>query len=237
MARPVRVLLSCEHGGNQIPDEYTALFAPHCDILNSHRGYDMGALEMARAIADATTAPLFACETSRLLVDPNRSPWHHQLFSRYTRALSREQRHAIVQQYYAPYRAAIEQFIRRSIEENKAVLHLSIHSFTPVLDNEERQADIGVLYDPRRKREVHFAQRITQAFRESHPELRCRKNYPYRGISDGLPSFLRKVFDYEVYMGIELEFNQALFEHDRPQWDELAATLTRTLSTDFPARR
>jgi hypothetical protein len=35
-----------------------------------------------------------------------------------------------------------------------------------------------------------------------------RRNYPYRGTSDGLTRYLRTRFDDATYSGIELEINQ-----------------------------
>ena len=36
-----------------------------------------------------------------------------------------------------------------------------------------------------------------------------RRNYPYRGTSDGFPPYLRERFGKSSYWGIELETNQA----------------------------
>ena len=41
------------------------------------------------------------------------------------------------------------------------------------------------------------------------PALRVRRNYPYTGKSDGLTAYLRRRFDADRYLGIELEINQA----------------------------
>ena len=79
-------IISCEHGGNQIPPSYRRLFPGQRDLLDSHRGHDPGSLVMATALADAFRAPLAASTTSRLLVDLNRSIAHPQLFSAATRA-------------------------------------------------------------------------------------------------------------------------------------------------------
>ena len=41
-------LITCEHGGNRIPPRYRDLFAGCEALLQSHRGYDPGALTLAR---------------------------------------------------------------------------------------------------------------------------------------------------------------------------------------------
>jgi N-formylglutamate amidohydrolase len=74
-------LITCEHGGNRIPAPYRRLFRGRRALLDSHRGYDPGALAMARAMARAFRAPLVTSTISRLLIDLNRSIGHPHLFS------------------------------------------------------------------------------------------------------------------------------------------------------------
>ena len=68
---PPRLLVTCEHGGNQVPREYRPLFRGHGSLLRSHRGYDAGSLRMARELAGHFRATLLHSETTRLLVDLN----------------------------------------------------------------------------------------------------------------------------------------------------------------------
>ena len=44
----IAVVLSCEHGGNIVPDEFSELFRNASDVLESHRGLDPGALELLK---------------------------------------------------------------------------------------------------------------------------------------------------------------------------------------------
>jgi len=71
--REVGIVLSCEHAGHRVPAAYRALFRGHASVLKSHRGWDPGALDLARAIVVACNAPLLANTTSRLIVECNRS--------------------------------------------------------------------------------------------------------------------------------------------------------------------
>ena len=50
------LVITCEHGGNRIPAPYRDLFHAHQALLDSHRGYDSGALIMARALATSFAA-------------------------------------------------------------------------------------------------------------------------------------------------------------------------------------
>jgi predicted N-formylglutamate amidohydrolase len=42
------LVITCEHGGNRIPIRYTDLFKANPVLLNTHRGFDPGALSMAK---------------------------------------------------------------------------------------------------------------------------------------------------------------------------------------------
>src|SRR5690606_39328833 len=209
------------------------LFAAAADgILDSHRAYDAGAAEVAAALAERVGAPLFTGEATRLLVDLNRSIGHPRLFSELTRALPAAERTRIVERHYRPYRDAVERAVADAARRG-AVLHVSAHSFTPVLDGVERRADIGLLFDPRRAGEARFAAAWRAALRAVLPAgTVVRRNYPYRGVSDGFTTWLRKRFADDVYRGIELEVNQRrVGGADWPAYvDALAASLERALS-------
>ncbi|MBN2326643.1 MAG: N-formylglutamate amidohydrolase [Candidatus Omnitrophica bacterium] len=204
----MKLILTCEHGGNQIPPEHQSLFEGHEALLNSHRGFDLGALNAARRLADRFSAPLFYSTTSRLLVDLNRSRSHPHLFSEITKPLPTEVKEAILLNYYNPYRGDVEKAIGEAFGENKAALHISVHSFTPIWEGLERKADIGILYDPSRAKEKQFARRWQRKLREIHGDWVVRRNDPYRGKADGFVTHLRRRFSPHEYVGIELEINQ-----------------------------
>jgi predicted N-formylglutamate amidohydrolase len=83
-----------------------------------------------------------------------------------------------------------------------------MHSFTPVFDGAPRRADVGLLYDPRRAAERQWCGRWREALLGRRPELIVRRNDPYRGGADGLVTHLRRRFDADRYVGVELEVNQ-----------------------------
>ena len=207
-AAPPALVVTCEHGGNTIPAEYRPLFRGYRGALESHRGYDPGALLMARELARTYRAPLVASTVSRLLVELNRSPHHRALYSDRTRSLSPTEKARIVARYYDPYRQAVETRIRGYVRAGRRVLHVSSHSFTPVLDGETRETDVGILYDPKRALERELCTRWTALLAARIAPLRVRRNYPYRGYNDGLTTFLRRRFPERAYAGVEIEVNQ-----------------------------
>ena len=224
------LILSCEHGGNEVPPDYAPLFVDHEALLPTHRGWDLGALQLAREMAAFFDAPLFYSTTTRLLVDLNRSVGHRQLHSEATRALSLKHRRAIVAQHYRPHRDAIESEVARCIAAGQRVIHIASHSFTPELRGVVRQADVACLYNTQRPGERALAARWLTALGERRPDLRLRRNYPYNGKGDGLSSLLRKRHGPDVYVSIELEVNQRFVQEGGPAWDAVRADVLAALA-------
>lgn len=222
------LLLSCEHASNRIPREYRSLFRGCHSLLAGHRGYDPGALACARVMGRRLHAPLIASAYSRLLVDLNRSPGHRALFSARTRALPPEERRRLLACYYHPHRARVERWTESRVAAGHRVVHVAVHSFTPVLEGVARRADIGLLYDPSRRSEASLCRRWRDALRETTGGLTVRRNYPYRGMSDGLTRHLRGRFPATRYAGIELEINQNLLRRATAR-ERLAVLLAATL--------
>jgi predicted N-formylglutamate amidohydrolase len=204
-----KLIFTCEHGGNLIPDQYQKIFKDYQEILKTHRGYDPGALNLAQHLGKTLKAPLFYSVISRLLVELNRSLHHPDLFSPMTKALSDAGKKNIIENYYLPYRLEVENKISEFISKPEEVLHISVHSFTPVLNGQERNCDIGLLYDPKKKAESNFCKAWKLKIVKEKPPLKTRFNYPYKGISDGFTTYLRKKFT-ENYIGLELEVNQKI---------------------------
>ncbi len=209
-----RVVLTCEHGGNRVPARYAALFRGRSAraALDSHRGYDIGSLALAQALARRLNVPLIHSSVTRLLVEPNRSPGHGQLFSEFSVGLERDERQRLLDRYYHPYRDRVETAVRESLRQGRFVLHLSVHTFTPRLRGETRNVDVGLLYDPKRGAERRFCAEWKEVLRRTDTGLRIRRNFPYRGANDGLTTTLRRRFGPAQYLGIEVEVNQGLLD-------------------------
>lgn len=224
-------IITCEHGGNHIPTPYRPLFRGQRAILDSHRGYDPGAIKMAIDLAGAFDAPLVASTTSRLLVDLNRSIKNPHLFSPIVRRASTDTRTHIVEQHYRPHRRQAEDLVTQVVDRGDRAIHIASHSFTPELGGKVRHADVGLLYDPTRPCEAELCARWKRSITERAPELRVRRNYPYAGKADGLTSYLRLRFDDREYAGIELEVNQSIVSAGGRRWKALRRVLMDSLRT------
>ena len=229
MTRRLTLLVTCEHGGNRIPARYWPLFRKHRDALESHRGYDPGALTLARELAKAYGAELVFSTTSRLLVELNRSPHHRQVFSEISKTLPPEERERVIGRYYEPYREWVQAQVAGAIERGERVLHVSSHSFTPSLNGEVRRADVGLLYDPKRGAERALSAGWLTALRAAAPRLKVRRNYPYRGDADGLTTHLRRLHKDADYAGIEIEVNQKFALGDAEAFRGVRKVLIQTL--------
>jgi len=219
------ILFSCEHGGNGVPARYRRLFDGLHQVLRTHRGYDLGALRMARELSASFDAPIVASTVTRLLVDLNRSVGHPRLHAESVRRAPREERDRILAEHYLPYRAHVENLIRRAITRGRRVIHVAAHSFAPELNGRIRTADVGLLYDPGRIGERRSCARWKAALHEALPQLRVRRNYPYLGKDDGFFPLLRSRFRPSEYIGIELEINQAIVVGAPRGWAELRSAI------------
>lgn len=220
MAKAI-LILTCEHASNKLPAAFKKVVP--AEVLKTHRAYDIGAVQVFRKLVKFAK-PEFYCEGkfSRLFVDLNRTITNKSAFSDYLR--NNENAKAQATAYWNEYRATIEKFVQQNIgkdsrgnsgksAENKEaeIIHLGIHSFTPVLNGKVRNTDIGILYDPTRPQERAYANVIKDEIKRLYPAIKVRFNYPYKGTSDGLTTTLRKKFGPQ-YVGIEIEINQKFFQ-------------------------
>jgi predicted N-formylglutamate amidohydrolase len=227
-----RLILTCEHGGNRIPLRYARLFARASRVLQSHRGYDIGALRFARRLARRFRAPLYASTTSRLLADLNRSPRNPRCFSEFVAKLPRAEKLRILERHHRPHRERVERAIARFVRRGEPVLHIAVHSFTPVLAGEARRAEVGLLYDPAKPLERRLCAGWKAVLREVGPDLRVRRNYPYRGEADGIQTHLRRLFPARLYAGVELEVNQGVLGNPleaEPTLEQIERSLAHVL--------
>lgn len=233
-----RVIVTCEHGGCRVPREFRRLFRGRDRLLRSHRGHDPGALELARRISKALQAPLVYSDVSRLLIDLNRLIENDELFSIVTRPLSPKVKTRILRSHYFPYRRRVEDRIAALMASGGPILHLSIHTFTPIFRGQRRCADIGLLYDPSRRLEAGFCKRWRRAMTGADSALNIRMNYPYRGTADGLTTLLRRMpGSASRYAGVELEVNQRFPRRGGARWRAIQSLIVQSLRDVFDPRR
>jgi predicted N-formylglutamate amidohydrolase len=202
----MKIVLTCEHGGNKVPEHMQHLFSSNKQVLHTHKGLDLGALDLFNQLKPLADFSI-SSTTSRLLIELNRSLHHKNLFSEFSKTLSTSEKKELINFYYLVYRNKVENSVRNYIKEGNEVLHISVHSFTPILNSIERNCDIGVLYDSSNTNEKEFSRQFRKKVLEQNRHLNVRYNYPYLGKMDGFTTYLRKQFPCN-YVGIEIEINQ-----------------------------
>lgn len=175
-----RVLLTCEHASNALPEPWRW---PEPDrwIIDTHWAIDLGAAEVTRHLAQAMHAPAVLATFSRLLVDPNRPVPHPELFRKQADGhtvwlnhdLTHREQEARVEHFHSGYHAVVDQQLART----PRAMILSIHTFTPIYEaGPPRPMEIGVLFD----RDESLALQIADAL---HHEggWKVALNEPYSG--------------------------------------------------------
>jgi predicted N-formylglutamate amidohydrolase len=202
--KELSIILTCEHAGNQVPVRYRSVFENE-PALDSHRGWDLGALDITVGLSEALDIPCFVHHTTRLLVDINSSIGSNQLFSEFSQPLGDEDKQLLLDKYYFPYRLRVENAIAMT---SKPVLHLSVHTFAPVSENVEHTADIGILVNLEREFERGISEKLSSVLKDSLPSYSVRQHVTSNGTADRFTTYLRTRFSDEEYAGIEIEVNQ-----------------------------
>lgn len=226
-----QVVVTCEHASRAIPRELRDLGLPAA-VRASHRAWDPGAAEVAKALAAELDAPLHLGKWSRLVVDLNRNPRNAWIIARRLdgadvpgNQIDDGARTWRIAKYWSPWRKAAQADIVAAAARGVA-LHVSVHSFTPELHGIVRPNDVGLLHDPDRGWEVDLCDEIKPHFAAAG--LSVRRNFPYFGNTDGFASHLRHELAPKDYVGIEIECNQRVVV-DREGQQRVAKALIAAL--------
>lgn len=228
-------LITCEHASAAIPEPYVPVLGEFVARCEAHQLSDTGTAEIGTFLGKLLDAPVFSGKHSRLLVDLNRSLTNPSLFSPPIRELPDKERARILLDYYYPFRHEVLGALERLSTETKPIFHISVHSFTPVFHGEKRRADYGILFDPSREWERKISELWLYYLSAAEPERISLPNYPYQGVSDGHVTTLRRVYRRQPYIGIEIEFNQALPLIQKPE--HFARLFVKTLQRALTNKR
>ncbi len=152
------LLVVCDHASNAVPDELNQLGMSD-EHLCRHIAWDIGALGVAKALAERFNAELIHCGTSRIAIDANRAPESPDLILDRSdgvhvpgnQALTERERQRRLNTYFRPYHQTIRQALDQRIARGERPLLLAIHSFEPVMTGIARPWPIGVLWKLERK--------------------------------------------------------------------------------------
>jgi len=143
------ILILCDHASSAVPADIDLGIDP--ELLTRHIAVDIGAAAVSGAMAAQLGAPAILATVSRLVIDLNREPDRLGLIPHSSDG------HAIpgnddvdravrIARFHAPY----HRLIAGTIRANRPKLIVSVHSFTPRLeqhDGADRPWEIGILYN------------------------------------------------------------------------------------------
>ena len=147
------VLILSDHSGCWIPDDLNNLGLPK-EEYRRHIGWDIGATDMTRRLAQKLDAVAILNHVSRLVIDPNRYPGTPTSIPEVAdgtvipgnQALSDEERKRRIRLSFIPYHRMIARQIVRIRKRADIPLIIAMHSFTPTMQREWRPWHAAVLY-------------------------------------------------------------------------------------------
>ena len=178
------IVLLCEHAGNAIPAALGDLGVSR-EVIESHRGWDIGAQSVARGVAERLRAPLVIQNYSRLVLDCNRPPESDLSVPAISdrvavpgnATITAEARARRIDEIFRPMDAALNRLFNR--HPRRAAF--SIHSFTPRLNGTDRPWHAGFLS----RAQCGVGSELKHQIARHRPELVLAVNEPYQIDSNG----------------------------------------------------
>ncbi|WP_417516593.1 N-formylglutamate amidohydrolase [Minwuia sp.] len=224
------VLITCEHAGRETPSALGDMGVPATD-WGRHIAWDIGALDLARAVSDRLDARLIAQRYSRLVIDCNRAHISPELVPTASDGtaipanadLSDADRTARIAAIHTPFHDRIA----AEIERQRPALIFAVHSFTPHMNGADRPWHAGFLAN----RMPEAAEAMVRISAGRAPYFRFALNEPYtvddvsdytlpvHGEQNGIPHALVEIRNDQLASDAGIEF-----------WaDHLAGVLTEWL--------
>ena len=202
------LIITVEHASNHVPAEVD--LGVDREVLESHVAWDPGTKAIGELLSRGLDAPLLLGQATRLVADLNRSAHNREVVPEIAfgvpvpgnQRLDEAGRAERIARYHAGYWKQARAWVEERMTA-RPVLHLSIHSFTPVLHGVERPMSLGVMYDPARPLENPLAEALIGALRQRRIET--ADNGPYDGRADALVTSLRREHPENRYAGIQIE--------------------------------
>ena len=184
-----KLVLVCDHASKRVPRCLDNLgLTP--EQLDDHIGWDPGAADVARLLSKNIDAPLILSGYSRLVIDCNRPLQSSQSIPAQSadvlvpgnQNITDEDRAWRVNSLFTPYHNAINQLL--ADRKNRRTIFLSVHSFTPMLNGQQRPWNIGISF----WRDQTLAKLLIHAL----------KKYDDIVVGDNEPYAIDTEFDYAI---------------------------------------
>ncbi len=232
-------IIVVDHAGARIPRRLANLGLPDSE-LQRHIAWDIGALSVARRVAQALDAPLLAQNYSRLVIDCNRDPKVASSIPRISElreipgnvGLSAAQSAARRREIFDPYHRRIGELLdQRQASARRAIL-VAQHTMTDVYKGERRPMHAAVLYN----RDRRFAGAVLQMLRRER-DLIIADNEPYF-VSDETDYTIPHHAEARSLLHVEIEIRQDLVREEagQAQWASRIARVLQDAERGFDAQ-
>jgi predicted N-formylglutamate amidohydrolase len=220
-----------DHASRRIPRALGDLGLPP-DQLERHIAWDIGALGVARRMAEALHAPLIAQNYSRLVIDCNRDPAvatsiptigeHIEIPGNI--GLTAEGVAARRAEVFEPYHRRVSALLDERAAAGQPTILIAQHSMTNVFKGVRREMHAAVLYN----RDRRFAGLVLDSLR-GEAGLVIGDNEPYF-VSDETDYTIPRHGEARGLPHVEIEIRQDLIAGDAGQ-DEWARRICRALQS------
>jgi len=191
-----RAILIADHAGRAIPQALGTLGLGSAELAR-HIGWDIGIADVTRRLAARLDAPAVLAGYSRLVIDCNRRLRDPTSMAQESdgvvvpgnRGLSPAHRSSRIDALFTPYHDAIQGVIDGCRRAGGVPALVSMHSFTPVMNGQERPWHVGVLWN----RDSRMARPLIARLR-AEAGICIGDNEPYTG---------RNEHGYSIYVHAE----------------------------------
>ncbi len=178
------VLLICDHASKTVPQEMANLGLDEA-TMDLHVGWDIGAAEVVRQLANDLNCMAVLAGYSRLVIDNNRQPGDptgipavsDDIVIPGNQDLTETEQIARTDQFFWPYHHAITDGIAHLWRNGLPPALFSVHTFTPSMNGEDRLWHIGVLWN----RDPRMAEPVIRKLRDHGEGFHIGDNQPYSG--------------------------------------------------------
>ena len=219
-------IIVVDHASARVPRRLANLGLPDSE-LERHIAWDIGALGVARRVAEIIDAPLVAQNYSRLVIDCNRDPLVPTSIPRISELreipgnldLSAAEIAARRAKIFDPYHRRIRDLIDGRLAAGRRVILVAQHTMTNVYKGNRREMHAAVLYN----RDRRFAGLVLDMLRRE-PHLIVADNEPYF-VSDETDYTIPHHAESRFLLHVEIEIRQDLVadEAGQTEWAERIA--------------